>query len=269
MNRWRKGLLVGLGAVALSTLGLQATDLMQGVESSLFGSLLETGGPCGTHAVPLLLGGRTLCVDQYEASPSEECSVGSIKSLVDTETNLTDGDCAAATEPGVEPWRFVSLTDAQQLCARSGKRLPTNEEWYKTVSGFGDQDQCVTDTDNDTPQPTGKAACVSPLGVYDLIGNVWEWIDEEVTDGQYRERSLPETGYVQSVDTDGIVVTTGNSANTNYGEDYAWTSDDGVRAIIRGGFYGSGDDAGIYSQNIAVPTDCRAAGVGFRCVKDI
>ena len=43
----------------------------------------------------------------------------------------------------------------------------------------------------------------------------------------------------------------------------------GVRGMIRGGFYGSGEDAGIFAQNMSVALDSRTAGIGFRCVKDL
>ena len=163
----------------------------------------------------------------------------------------------------------MSLTQAQQLCARVGKRLPTNEEWYKTVSGFTDHSSCVMRSQSALPQLTGTASCVTPSGVHDMIGNVWEWVDEEVVDGNYNDRELPQSGYVSLVDTDGVVLATAEEAATEFGNDYAWTQHSGVRGIIRGGFYGSGEDAGIFAQNLSVPLDFRTSGVGFRCVKDV
>lgn len=269
MKKWHKGLVIGLGALVLSTLGIQASDLLQGVDSNMLGLVNTADGPCSAGSVILLLGERSLCVDVYEASLSENCSVGRVVSQIDTETALSDPACVPESKPEKDPWAYVSLTEAQQLCARVGKRLPTNEEWYKAVSGFGDQSTCVTKKGNSSPLPTGTVNCVSPLGVHDLIGNVWEWIDDEVVDGIYNNRQLPESGYVSEVDRDGVVSVTEQSAVSAFGDDYAWTNDRGVRAIIRGGFYGSGDDAGIYSQNLAVSTNFRTAGVGFRCVKDI
>ena len=71
------------------------------------------------------------------------------------------------------------------------------------------------------------------------------------------------------VDNNGVVVETGSEPNTTFGEDYAWINKNGVFGIIRGGFYGGESDAGIFSQNLAVPFDLRTTGLGFRCVKDI
>ena len=39
--------------------------------------------------------------------------------------------------------------------------------------------------------------------------------------------------------------------------------------MIRGGFYGSEDDAGLYTANTSVETSFASQGVGFRCVEDI
>ncbi len=173
------------------------------------------------------------------------------------------------SKPDVTPWRFVSLTQAQQLCARAGKRLPTNDEWYRAVSGSTDTASCAIDTGG-SPVPTGSSSCIAPSGVHDMVGNVWEWIDETVTDGRYDERTLPASGYVSLVDAEGVVVsTTANEPSAEFGEDYAWVDETGLRGILRGGFYGSGADAGVFAQNLSVPLDFRSAGVGFRCVKDI
>lgn len=259
---------MSLGAVALSTLGIQASDMLRGIEGNMLGSLMESGGPCGEGAVQLLLGARSLCVDVYEASPGELCPHNAIAGESDTLNNMTAASCVPVSEAGVQPWRYVSFTQAQQLCARSGKRLPTNEEWYKAVSGLSDVSTCAIDTSG-SPLLTGEAKCASPLGVHDLVGNVWEWIDEEVIDGTYNERELPPEGYVSAVDTDGVVSVTDSRPNEEYGDDYAWTKETGVNVMIRGGFYGSRSDAGLYAINSSLDTNFRTAGVGFRCVRDL
>lgn len=268
MSTFKKSLLVGISAVILSTLALQASDSLRGVDTRLTGLVADSGGPCGEGSVQVLLGSHALCVDVYEASPSEECPVVFPKNQIDTQKNMNSVDCMADTTPDAQPWTFVGLTQAQQLCARNGKRLPTNEEWYKFASGMVEQSSCAVENGS-TPTKTGSSGCVTPAGIHDVVGNVWEWIDEEVVDGQYNGRELPESGYVALVDSDGVVVETTTNAQAEFDNDYAWTKPQGVYGVIRGGFYGSGEDAGIFAQNLAVPLDFRTAGVGFRCVRDI
>jgi len=107
-------------------------------------------------------------------------------------------------------WPLVAVTwdDAQELCSKEGKRLCTEEEWTLACEGperkpypFGytrDRTACNFDKpyimpDNfafDDPhtraaeiarvnqsEPSGsRARCVSDYGVYDLTGNVDEWV---------------------------------------------------------------------------------------------
>lgn len=270
MNTLQKSAIIGIGALVLSTVAIQASDLVRGIEGNLSGLVSQSVTPCGAGSTQMLLGSHSICVDLYEASPSSACPHAEPQSALDTQVNANQSECKPESKAKVMPWRFVSLTQAQQFCARAGKRLPTNEEWYKAVSGSTDTDSCVINTNGQTPALTGALSCVTPSGIYDMVGNVWEWIDGEVTSGVYNERQLPESGYVTLVDTDGIVAeTTTEKGSEEFGNDYAQTSGDGIRGIVRGGFYGSRDDAGIFAQNLSVPLDLRSAGIGFRCVKDL
>jgi len=269
MNKFQKSALIGVGALILSTVAIQASDLLRGVEGNLAGLVSESVPVCGEGAVQILLGSHSLCVDAYEASAGTACPHAEPRNPVETQDNANNSDCKPESKQNVMPWRFVSLTQAQQLCARSGKRLPTNEEWYKIVSGFTDHASCNINAQANEPASTGSFSCVTPSGVHDMIGNVWEWIDEEVVDGSYNSRTLPQSGFVALVDSDGVVVETSNEAKAEFGEDYAWTSNEGVRGVLRGGFYGSKEDAGVFAQNMSVPLDLKATGVGFRCVRDL
>lgn len=268
MSRWLKGGIVTVGAVIFSTVAINASDVFRGIDGSLSGLVLESTGPCGDGASLLQLQGGALCVDTYEASPGDSCDIADPKSEVDTQVNMNTGSCTAVSEPDRVPWRFVSLTQAQQLCARAGKRLLTNEEWYQAVLGMGDMSMCVTDAKS-SPHNTGAAQCTTPAGIHDMVGNVWEWVDGEVVSGTYNDTELPPSGYVALVDSDGVVLETTNSPQAEFGADYAWTGHTGTNGMIRGGFYGSGADAGIFTLNASVPLNFKANGVGFRCAQDI
>lgn len=267
MRQVVKGAMVGVGALVLSTLAIQASDLIRGIEGSLPGLVSEQDNVCGAGATLIQLANKSLCVDNFEASVSASCPHRVTNTPLDTSNNLLVKNCVPESKSGVLPWRFVSLTEAQQLCARTGKRLPNSEEWYKVSLAQIEQSECVTNTNQ--PQNTGSTECKTEAGIYDLVGNVWEWVDGSVTEGKYENRNLPEAGYVSMVDNNGVVVETSNNPNSSFGEDYAWINMSGVFGIIRGGFYAGKSDAGIFSQNLAVPFDLRTTGLGFRCVRDI
>jgi hypothetical protein len=160
--------------------------------------------------------GRT-CVDKYEASvwevpatnltgKSNAGLINGIKKGTAKQTALTAGgatqkgvvgddhpatcpdtgqgcaDLYAVSLPGVPPSAYVSWFQAQQACANSGKRLPSNAEWQTAVSGTPDPggDNGTTDCNTasvGTVVHTGsRSSCVSRWGNFDMVGNVYEWV---------------------------------------------------------------------------------------------
>lgn len=263
---WRKSFLIGLAAVVISTLGIQASDELNGISSKLSGSVIGSDSACDAGSVLFISEGRSICIDRYEASPSSECSYATPQNGQETTFNLVQTNCKSISSMDVEPWRFVTYTEAKQLCARSGKRLPTNKEWYENALSVTNPGSCFV---NDSLQLTGVNKCLSQNGVSDLVGNVWEWMGEVVTQGKIAERDLPDSGYISLVDDVGLVLETTTEPDDKFGSDYAWINSEGVRGILRGGFYGSKSDGGIFSQNITIPLSFASAGVGFRCIKDL
>lgn len=264
MAKWRKSGAVILGAIVLSTIGIQASDLTRDIRGNLLGSLTTTVDLCPSGSILLNISSGTICVDQYEASASTECPKPNPDNAQETQENLNQTTCKANTAAGVYPWRYVSLTQAQQLCARAGKRLPTAAEWYALAASQSEQINCVLNSSS--PARTGVSNCTNVNNISDLVGNLWEWVDAQIVDATYEQRQLPESGYVSAVDQQGIVLSTSQEPAQEYGHDYAKTNPNGVYGMIRGGFYGSQSDGGIFAQNLAVPLDLKTAGVGFRCV---
>lgn len=268
-STWRRVAFVSLGAVVLSTLGIQAADYTNGITTRLLGSAHTSGvQACGEGEVMWRSGDTVMCVDAFEASPAPDCGASVIGSAIDTQSNIALG-CGVVSAEGQVPWRYVTYTEARQLCARTGKRLLSAHEWYELAVGQSDTATCVTNAMDGAPAPTGSQECRTPSGVADLVGNLWEWVADTTNDGVYEGRPLPESGYVDLVDASGVVVRTTTLPNPVFGNDYAWTEREGIHGMLRGGFYQGGDDAGIFAQNLSVALDFNAAGVGFRCGRDL
>lgn len=97
-------------------------------------------------------------------------------------------------EEGALPTVFVSWSEASEACLAEGKRLCTSDEWERACRGpegriysYGvdfDRDACNTPIVGSGPGPGGipyaragsHPRCRSPEGVFDLNGNVSEWV---------------------------------------------------------------------------------------------
>ena len=267
--KWLKITLVVLFAGVLTALGIDASDTLRGSNDTFLAQIIgkETSGVCEKGMVEVKTALTFTCVDAFEASPSETCPNKDIQGEIQTQENANVADCMPISVKDALPWRYVSLAQAQQFCARAEKRLPTNEEWYAIAQGLTNIESCTLFEKGGSPRRAGASSCVTPAGAFDVVGNVWEWVEGEVVDGVVAGRSSPESGFVLLVDSAGVVLETGTEGKDEYGSDYAWTNQQGIKGIIRGGFFGSGEDGGIYTQNMSVPLDFRTGGLGFRCVR--
>lgn len=270
--RW---VLVTVGVIALTSFTVDATLNGNSLSLSALGILAtsvseEIGCPEGM--IQLTGDLRNVCVDTYEASPGETCSVREVSNANHTRNNLNESSCAPVSEKSVVPWTFVTTHQARELCAKAGKRLITNREWYQAALGTPDAEggeKC--NIASARPARTGEYSnCVSPSGTYDMIGNVWEWVEGSVSNGEYGGRTLPESGYVTNADSDGVVLTTDSDVpSIDFHSDYFWGSSEGEFGMLRGGFHGSHDDAGQYSLQAKTAQSFTGAAIGFRCARDL
>jgi iron(II)-dependent oxidoreductase len=93
-----------------------------------------------------------------------------------------------------KPVTWVSLEDARAYAKWAGKRLPHEWEWQFAAQGSDGRDYPWGDVWNPSAVPApdegrtmrgpddvdAHATGASPLGVMDLVGNVWQWTDEYV-----------------------------------------------------------------------------------------
>ena len=225
-----------------------------------------------------------LCVDKYEASvweiPADNPVLRSqVKTGTATLAALTAGgvlhgggtdkypcrdtgnDCEtiyAVSIAGVRPSAYITWFQAQQACLNAGKRLLTNAEWQGAAAGTPDPgtDNGSTDCNiiNDgvpanEPGTTGsRATCVSRWGVFDMVGNLSEWVADWVP---------PATACVGEI--------FGGTGDFNCLAGASTTF--GPAALLRGGSFDTGPGSGVFAIYGATTPSEPVFDLGFRCAR--
>lgn len=273
-----KYIFIMLASTMLVTVGIDAADNYDNLSQSFLGRVFfGDSGPCPPDMTFVPSENNGFCIDKYEASANKSCPVEIPANQQDTRVNLTSAGCAPVSEAEKIPWTFISQSQAREACARAGKRLPTNEEWFAASLGTPDfkkenwdpSDCQLSSNWEAQPGKTGSGEfCLSSYGAFDMVGNIWEWVVGEIVDGKYLGKELPESGFIDEVDSSGIAtISNKNNSNPNYNDDYLWIKDTETRGMARGGFWDNKKEGGIYSSYLVSQPSFAGVGVGFRCVK--
>jgi serine/threonine-protein kinase len=198
-------------------------------------------------------------IDQYEVTNARYAAcvaAGACEPPHETKTDFRPsyyGDSQYDNFPVV----YVDWSMAQTYCEWRGARLPTEAEWEKAARGTdgrsypwgegiscdqanydGDPDFaifCVAETSEVGRYESGK----SPYGLYDMAGNVFEWVSSLLKPYPYN-------------------ATDGREDSTRRGD-----------RVIRGGAWNEGpDDQQVFYRSWIRP-DLFESVIGFRCARDV
>jgi formylglycine-generating enzyme required for sulfatase activity len=172
----------------------------------------------------------------------------------------------AVSVAGVAPTACIDWFQAAQACRLSGKRLATNLEWQDAAAGTPEPgntpgpNDCNTNSLLTGPSNTGsRANCKSSWGVFDMVGNVDEWVADWA---DLASTSNSCTDWTTSAAIPG-------SDFSCFGGPGGGGGNSVPAALLRGGDFGAGVYAGVFfvSAGYHPSFGVEAAGVGFRCAR--
>lgn len=272
MSTWIKTFFIMVGSTILTTVSIQAVDTLDVKKISLLASVFGGGaGDCPSGMVLVGTSDVSFCVDQYEVSAGDRCLHDEPKTRADSHMNLSDPECVPVSEPKKRPWTSITQDQAARACERAGKKLPGNKEWHIAAAATPDvisRDKSGCLLSGGEARDTGIGElCVSQSGIYDMVGNVWEWTGDILENGTLNGQSLPDGGYVVAMSPYGFPTETSANKEHSIGGDKFWIKKEGVVGVFRGGYWNSQTDGGIAAIHAEMDPSFSGTAIGFRCIK--
>ena len=194
-----------------------------------------------------------------DEKPPHPVTVSSFKML---ETEVTEGQyeavmgdnpsCDYGAGGGADsPVECVDWNEAKAFCEAIGGRLPTEAEWEysarggtTTIYSCGDSSSCLGgiawyESNSDGHKHDVKGKDPNGYGLYDMTGNVWEWVEDWYHDSY---DGAPAQGYP------------------------AWTDPSGSARVSRGGGFDYGYFLRVSNRYFYSPSD-DAGYLGCRCAR--
>lgn len=143
---------------------------------------------------------KSYYIDTKEVTQQEYDRFSSMTKRGERKIPVFEEDISRLEGPNL-PAVGMSWSDAFAYCRWAGKRLPTEAEWEKAARGEGKRKYTWGDTfevghanlDGEEDgfkylaPPGSYESGRSPYGVYDMIGNVSEWVADTYQKDYYRE----------------------------------------------------------------------------------
>lgn len=155
------------------------------------------------------------------------------------------GDNPSQFKGGDLPVERATWDEAKQYCSAIGGRLPTEAEWEYAARGgstaerYGDLDDVAWYGENSGSKTHPVAGLkANGFGLYDMLGNVWEWTADWYAKDYYQRRE---------------------------GRDPQGPSSGTARSLRGGSWYNNRSIVRASIRNRGAP-DERVFNVGFRCV---
>jgi hypothetical protein len=152
----------------------------------------------------------------------------------------------AVSIAGATPSRFLTWFQAAAAARNAGKRFPANAEWQ--AAALGTPDGALCNVSGGGVANTGSAAgCVSDVGAFDMVGNLFEWVADWVP----RSTTCGSWG--------------GFSDDAQCLAGAATTGAPG--ALLRGGVFGVGTLAGVFAVDGFSAPSSAGSNIGFRAAR--